>query len=1062
MSTAIRWFATNSVAANLLMVLLLVGGIVGVSTTSQQEFPDFDPKVVSVVVPYLGAAPIEVESGVCIRIEEAVEGVEGIERIQIAAVEGACHTLIELTQSADETLTLNEIKSRVDSINSFPAETEKPVISKIMPSRRVVQVALYGEVDDLTLKDTGQRLRDTIARAEGISQVGVAYARPFEISIEVSEQTLRQYGIDLATVAQAVRVSSFDMPGGTIRSDGGEILIRTIGQAYSGEDFENIVVLTRQDGTRITLGEVAVIRDAFEEGNLAANFNGQSAVMVSVSQVGDEDLMRIAEDAAKIVEAFSSTLPPGVKTELWIDTSLELKERMSVLLVSAGGGLILVLGILALFLQVRLALWVAVGIPVALMGTMAIVPFTDMTISTLTIMGFILVLGIVVDDAIVVAERIYAHEEMGKRPMAAAIDGTNEVSIPVIFGVLTTIAAFLPMVVVQSQMADFFSVIGWIVIFALTCSIVESQLILPTHLAHRQRTVPPKGPGRRWHDFQSRLSLRFSHFAEHRYVPFIQRAIAWRYATAAVCLGILLMAFALLFSGRVMFGFFPPVEGNRVYAALEMPEGFAASSTEEAAIRIADAAEAMNKDLTAELGLARPLIQNVLVSVGQTVDRDGPAPPQGPGRSNLAEVVIDLQVLKERKNISAKVIANRWREYVGSIPDAVSLSFDAEKYSMGKAIAYELRGSDVERLRQAAEDLKAQLSRFPGVLDISDSFRSGKQEIQLALLPEARNLGLTLNDLASQVRAAFYGVEVQRVQRGQEDIRVMVRFPERERRSIGNLEDMYIHTPNGTKVPFYSVARFEIERGYSQIRRKDGQRVVDVSADVDRDRVTPEEINATIISTVIPILKVSYPDIAFDIGGEQEERAGSLGGLLLGFLISLFVIYGLLAIPLKSYFQPLVIMSAIPFGAVGAVSGHYLLGQQLVFFSALGIVALGGIVVNASLVLVDFANRLRRQGTEMQQAIIEAARTRFRPITLTSVTTFIGLVPLMYNKTPATAPFIPMAVSLAFGVLFATFITLILVPCLYVMLEDMLGDKPEVPELGYSDGFSSALASKHD
>jgi multidrug efflux pump subunit AcrB len=633
---------------------------------------------------------------------------------------------------------------------------------------------------------------------------------------------------------------------------------------------------------------------------------------------------------------------------------------------------------------------------------------------------------------------------MGKSRLDAAIEGTWEVSVPVIFGVLTTIAAFLPLILVQGRMAEFFSPIGWVVIFALVCSIIESQLILPSHLAHRSTKVATQGLSKKWNDFQGGLADALESFSRNRYQPFVRLVTQWRYAAAAVCLGLLIIALAMILSGRIVFGFFPAVEGNRVYAGLEMPEGVSAETTLEAARRIELAAQRLNEELTLELGLSEPLVQNTLVSVGQEVDRNGPGRPMTAGRSNIAEVVIDLVVLEERNNLSAKIVANRWREAVGAIPDAVNLRFDADTYSTGAPIAYQLRGDDVDELRRAAEELKAELSRFNGVFDISDSFRSGKQEVQLALLPEARNLGLTLSDLANQVRGAFYGAEAQRIQRGQDDVRVMVRFPEAERKSIGNLEDMYIRTPNGSQVPFYSVAQFDIGRGYSRINRLDGKRQVEVRADVDRSAVTPEEISAAVRAELLPQFRQRYPDIDIQLGGEQEERAEALGGLAIGSLFSLVIIYGLLAIPLRSYLQPLVIMSVIPFGAVGAITGHYVLDQQLMFFSALGIVALSGVVVNASLVLVDYANRQRREGMETVEAILKATSVRFRPIILTSVTTFVGLIPLMSTSTPATAPFLPMAISLAWGVLFATVITLLLVPCLYLMVEDFLQLLPKV------------------
>jgi multidrug efflux pump subunit AcrB len=1038
MYTAIRWFANNPVAANLLMILLLLGGAFGAITTNQEEFPNFDVKVVQIQVPYLGAAPVEVERAVCVRVEESIEGLEGIDKLRSIATEGVCSVVAELSDDANDIEVLNEIKSRVDGIISFPAETEKPIVSKMSFTRRVVQIAVSGHTDERTLKEVARELRDDIAALENVSQTSVDYIRPYEISIEVSELELRRYGITLDQVAKAIRQSSLDMPGGTIKTRNGEILIRTTGQAYWGEEFEDVIVVTRPDGTRITLNDVANIRDDFQEGDLLAQFNGARGVVVNVSQVGDEDLIQIAEDVQALVKEFRAKTPVEISLDTWINTSEELEERMSVLLQNAGGGLLLVLVILALFLKFRLAMWVAIGIPVALLGTLGALPFTDIYISTMTVMAFILVLGIVVDDAIVVGERVYGHEQMGKTPLNAAIDGTWEVSVPVIFGVLTTIAAFLPLILVEGRMSGFFSPIGWVVIFALICSIIESQLILPAHLANRKRDEPTTAASKGWNKFQGAISKWLENLAEQTYLPFVAKVLRWRYAASAVGLGILILAISLIASGRVVFGFFPAIEGDRVYAGLELPEGISAEVTMAAAQKMERAAYSLNDKLVEEMGVSAPVIRNVFTSVGQNVDRNGPGRPMSSGRSNIAEVVIDLAPIAERAGMSSKIIANRWRDEVGSISDAVKLSFDSDSFSAGDPIEYQLQGKDVDELRRAAEYLKGEMSRYNGLFDISDSFRSGKQEIQLSLLPEARNLGLTLADLANQVRGAFYGSEAQRVQRGQDDVKVMVRFPEAERKSIGNLEDMYIRTPDGNEVPFYSVARFEVSRGYSSINRLDGRRTVTVRADVDRGSVSPEEVSNNIRSELVPKFIAAFPNVDISVGGEQEERATALGGLLVGALFSLVVIYGLLAIPLRSYLQPLVIMSVIPFGAVGAIVGHYILNVQLMFFSALGIVALSGVVVNASLVLVDYANRQQRGGKHIVESVLDACLVRFRPIMLTSVTTFVGLIPLMSTSTPATAPFLPMAVSLAWGVLFATFITLLLVPCLYVMVEDYL------------------------
>ncbi len=1042
MHTAIAWFTRNPVAANLLMFVLIVGGIMSLFTVHQEEFPNMDIRMVTVSVPYLGAAPEEVEQGVCIRIEEALKGTDGIEKIQSSASEGNCSVIAMLFDDASEIDVLNNIKSQVDGINTFPKETEKPIVSKVTITQGVLQIALSGDTDERTLKEIGKEIRDDIAAIDGISTVSLEFVRPYEISIEISEDNLRRYGLTLEQVSAVIRNTSLDMPGGTLKTKGGDILLRAKGQAYWGEEFEDIVVLTRNDGTRVFLSEIATIHDSFEEGDLTARFNGDLSAIIKVDRVGKEDAINMATSVFDYIDAYQSSLPPGLELTVWQNEAAGLQERLDTLNSTALGGLVLVVLILALFLKFRLAMWVAAGIPIALLGTIAVFPYADISMSTMTVLAFILVLGILVDDAIVVGERVYGHEQMGKPPVQAAIDGTWEVSVPVIFGVLTTMAAFLPLLLASGRMGGFFSVIGYVVVIALVLSIIESQLILPSHLAHRNHSEATTGFSKRWNTLQSKLAGWLEGVAHNHYQPLLSKAVNNRYITASIGLGVLILALALIASGRVVFTFFPAIEGDRVYATLEMPEGVAVEVTARGAAQLEAAARALQSELEEFTGNPAT-IHNVLTSVGQAAQR-GNGPPQraGPGRSHFAEVVIELVPRQERQNFRSNQVAQMWREKVGNIPDAVKLAFSSDEYSAGEPINYELSARDVDVIRAAATDLRAELGRYDGIFDITDSFRAGKQEIKLSLLPEARTLGLTLSDLASQVRSAFYGNEAQRIQRGQDDVRVMVRYPESGRSSIGNLEDMYIRTPQGTEVPFYSVAQFELGRGYSTINRVDGHRVINVIADVDRSTVSPEEVNVSIQQQVLPQLRAKYPGLTVKVAGEQEERAKSFSSLFQAAILSLIIIYALLAIPLRSYIQPLVIMSVIPFGAVGAITGHWIMGYQLMFFSALGIVALSGVVVNASLVLVDYINRRRREGMDMEEAVLSAGVVRFRPIMLTSITTFVGLLPLMGNPSPDTTPFIPMAISLAFGVLFATFITLFLVPSLYRMAEDWFGWDP--------------------
>ena len=849
MTRIIAWFVGNPVAANLLMAVLVVSGLLSLSLVRQEEFPQIDLGIVLVRVPYLGAAPEEVESGVCIRIEEALEGAQNIYRMISNSSEGNCVVTLELEPNADDIEALNDIKSRVDAISTFPVETERPIVSLPATRNDGLEIAISGDADERTLKNIALGIREDLAALEGVSVVEVAYVRADEISIEVSEQTLRRYGLTFDQVANAVRRSSLDLPGGTIRAGGGEILVRTKGQAYSGEDFEDIVVVSRGDGTTIRLRDVATIVDGFEEGDLSVKFDGKPAAMVLVYQVGTEDIIDIRDKVRAYLDEARTRMPEGISLTIWQDESEEIEARLDILLGTAAGGLALVLLLLSLPLHGRLALWVAAGIPIAMLGTLALFAPIGFTLSTMSVVAFILVLGIVVDDAIVVGERVYAHERHAEDQISAAIEGTSEVAVPVIFGVLTTMAAFIPVIFMPGRMGGLFSVMGYVVVICLVFSIIESQLILPAHLAHRK--VKPRSQDEnklvaRWLNFQERLSSGLENFAEHRYGSVLSTVLEWRYAALATAVGILLVTLSLVASGRIGIQFFPEIVGDQVVASLTMPEGVPVDSTLAAAAQLERAAEALSEEFDESRPGQPPVIEHVLSTVGFALAGGGPdqdtstrfATPL----SHLSVVALSLQPAGDRQDLSANEVARRWRELTGPIPDSVELTFSASQLSAGDAVAIRLRGRDVDDLASAAADVRAELARYEGVTDISDTFRSGKQEVQLSLRPDARHLGLTLNDLARQARQAFYGEEVQRVQRGTEDIRVMVRYPESERRSLGDLEDMRIRTPDGTEVPFAAAAEFTLGQGYSTILRIDRQRVVTVRANVDRSVLAPEAV----------------------------------------------------------------------------------------------------------------------------------------------------------------------------------------------------------------------------
>jgi multidrug efflux pump subunit AcrB len=1046
---AIAWFAHNPVAANLLMVLLLVAGVTAIPMIQQKTMPDFEMEMIEISVEYLGAAPAEVEEGVCIRIEEEITAVEGIERLSSTAIEGACHVMAELITGYPIDRALTEIKNAVDGIDTFPVEAERPVVSHYASKHNELQIAISGAASERALKFHGEHLRDGIVAMTGVTQAELVNARRDEISIEVSEESLRRHGITFDVVVAAVRGSSLDMPGGSIRTSDGEILLRSKGQAYRGDEFERIVVLKRADGTRVLLRDVARVVDGFVEEPRYARFDGNPSVMIEVYRVGDQKVLEIVAEAKEYVEAFASQLPEGLSVTVWRDGSNYLRDRLSVLIGNGMGGFVLVFVVLALFLRLRLAFWVALGVPVSFMGALALFPPLSVSIDVLTLFAFILVLGVLVDDAIVVGENVHTHQERAEDPVDAAIRGAQEVSKPVIFGVLTTVVAFTPLVLAPGTTGQMFGTIAIVVIACLFFSLIESQLVLPAHLGHhRQRatalsveaTVDPTSIGARWKRVQARMASALSDFAKQRYQPALERALDWRYATAAAALSLLLLVVTVLASGRIPFTFFPTIEGDYITAAVTMPHGTPIEVTEDAVRRLEQGILQVKAELDGEFAHpGGPIVRHILTAVGEHPGSiAGPSESSGEVGSHLGMVAVELLGGNARP-IRAPVVVDRWRRATGPIPEAEELNYSSDYTSMGAPIDVELRSPDTAQLARAGDELKAKLATYPGVLDITDSFREGKEEIQLAILPAGEALGLSLEDVAVQVRQAFYGEEAQRVQRGRDDVKVMVRYPESQRRSLLDLENLRIRTPEGGEVPFYSVARAERGRGFASIKRTDRQRVIDVKADVDNERANANQVLADLQKNFLPQLLAAYPGLGYSFEGEQRDQREAGSTLMRSYGFALVVIFALLAVPLRSYAQPVIIMSVIPFGLVGAVAGHLLLGLEFSIMSSFGIVALSGVVVNSSLVLVHYVNQERERGVALLEAVVHGGVARFRPIVLTSLTTFAGLTPMLADNRLGARFLVPMAASLAFGVVFATLIGLFLVPAGYMILEDLVG-----------------------
>ena len=1018
----INWFARNAVAANLLMVILLAGGLYTVFTIKKEMMPRIETNFISVSVPFLGATPSDVEEGVIIKVEEAVQDIEGIEEIVSTARRGLGTVQIEVDADYEVTDVMDQVKNRVDAISTFPDNTEKPSIARTDFQRQVVMVTVYGDVDERTLKEYAKQVRNDIVVLPGVTRAEILGGREYEISIEVSEFTLQSYELTLTEVAQAVRRGSLDLSAGAIRSESGDILVRTKGQAYVGRDFEDIVIRTNADGTRVLLKDIALIRDEFVEGNRFSEFNGKSAITIRVLSVGNQSELDISDTVQNFVDERNEHMNGPVKVAAWADVSYYLEGRLDMMIKNLVLGAFLVFLILTLFLRLKLAFWVMVGLPIAFMGAFFLLPLVDVTINMLSLFGFILVLGIVVDDAIVIGESAYTNMRAKGHSVDNIVEGVMNVAVPATFGVLTTIAAFLPILLVSGMSGQFFSAIGWVVILCLAFSLVESKLILPAHLAHMKIKHYDKETHNFFIRFQRFFSEGLHHFIDDVYAPFLEKALHHRYLTISVFISLLILSIGLMAGGILRFVFFPDMTSDFLQVELEMNEGTPPDQTNEALRQIQEGLWAVDRKVSEEQGVESGAVVSSILAFR---------------RSDISGQAITELVKENHDVITSSEVLRRWQEEVGEVPGAKTLGFEgATHLGGGAAISIQLMGSDIEMVGRAAKDLENRIRRYEGVYDIRNSHEAGTPEIKLNIKPEAEALGLSLNDLARQVRAGFYGEEVQRVQRGQDEVKVMVRFPRDERDSVGYLDNMRIRTPDGGRVPFHAVASIDQGESPTRIRRYDRNRAVQISAEVDKENYEPGKITADILQRELPEVLAGYPGVRHRLSGSSQSQQEVQADLVKGTMFALFLIYALMAIPLRSYTQPLIIMSVIPFGTIGALFGHLILGIQVSMMSFFGIIALAGVVVNDSLILVDFVNKERAMGVPLLNAVRDAASKRFRAILLTSLTTFFGLVPIILETSIQAQLVIPMATSLAFGILFATVITLFLIPSLYIILDD--------------------------
>ena len=1037
MKAAIRWMARNHVAANILMFVLIVGGLIKGFSIKQEVFPEVDLDRVQVSVAYPGAGPEEVEEGILRRIEENVTGIDGIKEITSSASEGIGVVTAEVESGEDVDLVLQDIKSEVDRIVTFPEDAEKPVIAKLVNRAEVISVVVYGDVSDRALREQAEEIRDELLALPGITQVDLGGVRPYEISVEIPEENLRRYGLTLEEVARRIRRASLDLPGGTIKTEGGEILLRTKERRYFGPEYADITVVTNPDGTQVRLGDIARIKDDFEETDVFARFDGVPAAMVKVFRVGDQKPIEISKRVKEYVGGKTSRIPTSVKIAVWFDTSEIYQSRINLLLKNACLGLTLVLIILGLFLEIRLALWVMLGIPISFFGAMLVMPTLDVSINMLSLFAFILALGILVDDAIVVGENVFEQRQRGKPYAEAASDGTIEVGIPVIYAVLTTVAAFLPLVFVTGVMGKFIKVIPLVVISLLLMSLIESLFVLPAHLSGGR---PNNRVGGGFYGALERVRLGFGkvldRFIAGTYRPFLERCLRYRYTTLAAGIAVLFLALGVVRGGILKFTFMPEVEGDMVIVSIKMPPGTPVKETGKVAKLIVDKGKKVVAEFDRGKAGGNSIMRNIFSLVGTTLARAGPGGGQTASASHLSEIAMLLAESKDR-GVPAADVAKRWREAVGDLPGVDSVTFTSSLFEVGADIDIRAAHADFAVLDSVAGRIKRSLAGYPGVGDIDDSLSQGKRELKIQLRPEARTLGVTEEELGRQIRSAFYGAEALRLQRGRNEVKVMVRYPEEDRRKLWNLESMRIRTPEEGEIALAAAADVSEGWGYASINRTDRKRVVNVTATVDATLANAQEILLDMQENLFPELAIAYPGLTFDLVGEEKERKESMDSMKTGFTMALIGIFALLAIPFRSYSQPLLIMAAIPFGIVGAVLGHMIMGFSLSILSFFGIVALAGVVVNDSLLLIDTVNIKRREGSDLQTALGDAGTRRFRPILLTSLTTFFGLAPMILETSVQAQFLIPMAISLGFGILFATGITLLLIPCLYMMLEDV-------------------------
>ena len=1038
MNSIIKWMTEHPVAANLITVFVLVLGALSAIQMPQKTFPDFTLDSVSVSVGYPGASPVEIQDSIVRPIEDQLSGINGIDSITATISEGRGIVNVSFLRGEDIKAKLDEIKTEIDRIRAFPVDADEPSVLQANNNSRVLEIALHGNASEAVLKELAERLKDELVSLKAISYVEIGSTRDYEVSIEVSRDTLRAYGLTMADVAQVIGKSSLELPGGSIETDTVAIPIRTTGRNYTQSDFENIIIRTNPDGGRVYLRDIANVIDGFEDTDLAAQFNGETAVSINVFRIGDEQVLTIVNEAINHINSeFRPSLEDGIDATIWQNEATNLQDRIDLLTKNAVIGLVLVVLCLALFLDIRLAFWSAMGIGVSFTATFAIMGALGMSINMISLFGFILAIGIVVDNAIVVSENVYTNGNKGLTTMQAAVKGTQRIAIPVIFSALTTIVAFWPLTQLPGVLGKFLTDIPVVVMIVLSLSLVQALVILPRNLSSLD-VSPSYSPNLVFRAINiiraivDRLLQWFIHVPLDAVLRFTTKGFAIL-IPIAFSVALMIMTVGLLSFGYVKFNFFPSIDGYFVRASIEMNDGTTFEMTQQVAEDVRDAAQRAGSDMQSQLPKSTPaVIVGVNMVVGQGLAAGGPEGGNAAGGATIANVVVQITdpTLRDWKTTKFE---DAWRSAIGPVASVKSLTVTAELIGVGDAVAIELSLPDGQDIIPVITELREALRQIPGLFSIRDDKSVGRLEYRLALREEARLYGVTLSDLANQTRAGFFGLEATSVQRGADNVAVMVRYPKDERNSLSDLLSTWITTPSGDQIPLSTVAKIEEGQSPAQILRRNGRQVTTLTADLDLAIATSSEVNLLITAEILPLLVAKYSNLIVTAGGEQREQSDAQSALSQALGIALFIIFALLALVFRSYVQPIVVMSAIPLGLIGAVTGHYIMGIPLTILSIFGIIGLAGVVINNSLVMVDVFNEHIKSGMAVREAVVLGTKQRFRPILLTSLTTFLGVYPLIMETSLQAQFLIPLAVSIGYGVLFGTVIIVLTVPAIFMV-----------------------------